>query len=107
MKKSFVLLLIIFISHSVIAQNLSATFDKIKLDFLLNENGTPVYSVSFNDKPVIKPSSMGFVLTNNDNFNSSFELIGSDKKSFDTTWQPVWGEVKNIRNHYKRTHCSS
>ena len=67
---------------------------------MLNETGTPVYSVSYNDKEIIKPSIMGFVLSNNDDFSKNFQILGSEKKSFDETWKPVWGEVNQIRNHY-------
>jgi hypothetical protein len=102
MKRTIIFLLGFLVAYSSFAQDLTATMDRIKLSFSLNENGTPVYSVTFNDKAVIKPSSLGFVFTNNDNFNSGFELTSSDKTSHDDTWQPVWGEVKNIRNHYNQ-----
>ena len=29
-----------------------------------------------------------------------FELIGTETDTFDETWQPVWGEEAEIRNHY-------
>ena len=29
-----------------------------------------------------------------------FEIVKTSTSSFDETWQPVWGEVKDIRNHY-------
>ena len=29
-----------------------------------------------------------------------FEIVKTFTSSFDETWQPVWGEVKDIRNHY-------
>ncbi len=102
MKRIFILLFVIITAYSSFAQQLTASMNKVKLAFSLNETGTPVYAVSFNDKPVIKSSTLGFVLSNNDNFKNSFEVIGSDKKSQDTTWQPVWGEVKNIRDHYNQ-----
>ncbi len=100
MKKLFIFFLGIIFINASFAQDLTAAMDKIKLAFSLNETGTPIYSVSFEDKPVIKPSSLGFVFSNNENFNSGFELINSEQKSQDDTWQPVWGEVKEIRDHY-------
>jgi hypothetical protein len=87
---------------NVHAQDLTASMDKVKLVFSLDEKGTPVYAVSYNDAPVIKPSSMGFIFKNNDGFNNNFELTGSEKSSKDTTWKPVWGEVKEIRDHYNQ-----
>jgi hypothetical protein len=102
MKRTLLFLLGIIIACSSFGQGLTASMDRIKLSFSLNENGTPIYSVTFNDNPVIKPSSLGFVFSNDDNFNSDFEISGSDKSSHDDTWQPVLGEVKNIRNHYNQ-----
>ena len=102
MKQVFVLLLSIILFTATYSQNLTASINKVKLVFSLNEKGEPVYAVSFNDKPVIKPSQMGFVLSNNNNFSNNFELTGSDTTSKDTTWKPVWGEVKEIRDHYKQ-----
>ncbi len=102
MKRTLIFLIGIIVAHSSFAQDLTASMDRIKLSFSLNENGTPIYSVAFNDKPVIKPSSLGFVFSNNDNFSNGFEITGSDKTSQDDTWQPVWGEVKNIRDHYNQ-----
>ena len=29
-----------------------------------------------------------------------FEVVKTSTSTFDETWQPVWGEVKDIRNHY-------
>ena len=29
-----------------------------------------------------------------------FEVTGTTASTFDETWKPVWGEVKDIRNHY-------
>jgi hypothetical protein len=45
---------------------------------------------------------MGFVLTDGKNLHSSFTVLSTETKAIDDTWQPVWGEVKNIRNHYQQ-----
>ncbi len=75
------------------------SLEKVKVEFILDEDGKASYAIYRDQKPVILPSRLGFTLTDNDVF-SSFELIGSDKKSVDETWKPVWGEVNQIRNHY-------
>ena len=31
---------------------------------------------------------------------NGFTLAGTETSTFDETWEPVWGEVKQIRNHY-------
>ena len=31
---------------------------------------------------------------------NGFTLANTQTSTFDETWEPVWGEVKQIRNHY-------
>lgn len=82
---------------------------KLSMDFNLNEKGTPVYSLKFGDKDVIKPSQMGFFINKEfkidgqkmvDDLVEGFEVAGKTESSFDETWTPVWGEVSKIRNNY-------
>lgn len=90
---------------SVIAQAdnvLSARMGKVLLQFRLDLKDMPVYEVSFNGQPVITPSLMGFRLANNEALQTGFMLAGSEKKTVDEKWNPVWGEVKEIRNHYEQ-----
>lgn len=103
MKKIAALLLGLFTVGHPAAQNnsLSASMDKVKLDFRLN-NGKPEYAVYYGGKAVIKPSEMGFKLADNASFTDHFTLSSSETKMVDTTWNPVWGEVNRIRNHYQQ-----
>ena len=90
---------------TVKAQELHLTeisMNNIRLSVSMNANGTPVYSVAYKNKTIVSPSQLGFSLADDTNFHSGFEVIGSEMSSFDQTWQPIWGEVKNIRNHYKQ-----
>src|SRR5690606_4217644 len=50
---------------------------------------------------VIKPSKLGLELKNDKNSLLN-DFIVTDIKTavFDETWKPVWGEEKEIRNHY-------
>ena len=74
---------------------------KVQLVFLLDGEGTPVYAVRFGDKPVVLPSRLGFVLKEDSVFYKGFVVSGVERKKVDETWQPVWGEVKDIRDHYE------
>src|SRR5450631_250991 len=74
---------------------------KVKMIFTLSAGGSPSYEVFYNNKPVILPSSLGFKLNVDSVFDHSFQVIGTERKSFDQTWQTVWVETKDIRNHYE------
>ena len=75
---------------------------KTSLNFWVDANGRPLYSLSWNGKPVILESGLGLRLKENGELNTGFELLTAENKTVDENWQTVWGEKKNIRNHYKQ-----
>ena len=71
----------------------------VKANFALID-GVPTYQLYFGDKEVVKSSKLGIEIFDGQLLNG-FNLDGEvQKSSFDNTWQPVWGEWENIRNHY-------
>lgn len=80
----------------------NASMNKVKLEFTLDQAGSPHYAVSYNNSLAIKPSRLGFKLADDSTFYKGFKWIGTDKKNVDETWAPVWGEVSKIRNHYEQ-----
>lgn len=57
------------------------------------------YLVDYKGKPVVKESAIGFKLNAPAVVLDKFTVSGIEKKSIDESWDPVWGEVKTIRNH--------
>src|ERR1700744_4037520 len=105
MKKTFICLLGLIILQSTKAQEsktVNAGMNKVKLKFTLDTEGRPTYSVYYGQTSVIKPSYLGIKLLNDSNFDDHFELTGIEKKNVDETWEPVWGDVSHIRNHYEQ-----
>ncbi len=101
LRRAPVFLFFISLLGNASAQVITAGMERVKMDFTLNKSGVPVYSVSYDQKTIIKPSALGFTFVNDDNFNSNFEILGSEKSAVDETWKPVWGQVSEIRNHYE------
>ena len=62
--------------------------------------GVPQYSLDRAGKPVVLPSKMGFTLEWRDDLAHAFVLKDTKYSTFDETWEPVWGEEAQIRNHY-------
>jgi hypothetical protein len=87
--------------QSIAQQNLKASRENMQLAFGLDGKGTPLYSVSYKEKEVIKPSRLGFSLDVDSIFNTGFTIVNTEKKQHDETWQPVWGEESSIRNNYE------
>jgi hypothetical protein len=84
------------------AKPLTASVENVKLTFSLPPGGQPTYAVSYRQKPVIQPSRLGLKLADAPGFEGPLVLTGSEVTNVDNTWQPVLGEVKNIRNHYQQ-----
>lgn len=72
---------------------------KIEVTFFTKENKA-FYSVKKNEKQIVLPSALGFKLSDNDNFDGNFIVVGTEKNTFDETWKQPWGEEIEIRNHY-------
>jgi alpha-glucosidase len=72
-----------------------------KIKFNLDKTA-PKYEVSHGKTQVLTPSDMVFMLKNNDDFSTNFEVVDVKNSTFDETWEQVWGEKKKIRNHYNQ-----
>ncbi|MCU0398294.1 MAG: glycoside hydrolase family 97 protein [Cyclobacteriaceae bacterium] len=94
-------ILILSLIFQVIAQELRSPNGQLNMVFSLQNDGTPTYQLSYKGKPVIKPSALGMELKNDQkSLLNDFVLTNSQTSSHDSSWEPVWGEVKTIRNHY-------
>jgi glucan 1,4-alpha-glucosidase len=100
-KRAFILFALFWLVSIVVkAQQLKSPDGNFSLNFELR-NGVPFYSLNYKDKAVVKPSSLGLELANEElGLMNGFSLGKSDTSTFDETWKPVWGEYKQIRNHY-------
>ena len=94
------LLLSFFMGTTAMAESITSPDGQLKLDFSVNTQGEPVYELSYKGKEVIKPSKLGLELKNDPGLMGGFACIDAKTSTFDETWEPVWGEVKSIRNHY-------
>ena len=90
-------------------QSVSSPGGNIRLDFSIASGGVPTYELFYKGKQVIRPSHLGLELAkdkhaskkdNETNLMDGFAVAGTKTSTFDETWQPVWGQYKNIRNHY-------
>ncbi|MES2240889.1 MAG: glycoside hydrolase family 97 protein [Bacteroidota bacterium] len=102
MKKFILSLCVCFlIWNSTNAQQLKSPNGLLTMDFSLKSDGTPTYNLKYKGKDVIKTSKLGLELKNDKkSLLNDFTILETKTSTFDETWKPVWGEVKQIRNHY-------
>jgi len=94
--------------------------DMLSLEVMLSDEGKPMYALKYSDDYIILPSALGFefrgtikateldfgtTISKADSrpsrhFNDHFKIVNIYRNSFDQTWNPVWGEESEIRNHY-------
>lgn len=99
MKLKLIVSALLFSALNVDADVVTSPNGVVSIDFQL-KNGIPTYKVDYKGKPVIKESRLGLELRDGKNLMDGFEQLNATTSTFDETWQPVWGEVKEIRNHY-------
>ena len=89
------------ISYATGPTRISSPSGNIRLEVNCDASGNFTYALSFNNKAVLLPSTLGMKLSSPEADLRSFEVIGMDSVMHDDTWEPVWGEQSKIRNHYR------
>lgn len=86
------------------AQNISIQSPQKLIQLKISQLPTGEINYSFNrqNKAVVLPSTFGFVLSSPDVKLKQFNIIQIDSSEINETWQPVWGELKNVTNHCKQ-----
>ncbi|MEL1241570.1 glycoside hydrolase family 97 protein [Flavobacterium flavipallidum] len=101
MKHFFLLIGLCLTSNALLAQLLKSPNQQLQMEFSLQNDGTPGYSLKYKDKIVIKPSKLGLELKDDTkSLLNDFVIADTKTTTFDEIWKPVWGEVASIRNHY-------
>lgn len=100
MKRNFLLLTIAILSISLQANTLSSPDGKQELNFQLTQNGQAMYSLTYNGVKIINDSRLGFILKNRENLREGFEITKIEYDTIDYSWNPIWGEVKTIRDNH-------
>lgn len=90
----------LFACSAAMAESITSPNGQLQLNFSVNAQGEPVYELSYKGKVVIKPSKLGLELKDDPGLMNGFTLTDTKTSTFDETWEPVWGEEKQIRNHY-------
>ena len=104
MKKFLTLLIILCVSAGLMSaqdanlRKVSSPDGNVELSFNLKDGHIPVYSLDYKGKPVVGESHLGFKLQGSGMYDW-FETSDTATREIDETWNPVWGEESQIRNH--------
>jgi len=99
MKQLFILLLTLLISYTN-AQTIVSPNGNLSLTFQLSPEGRLSYQLQYKGKDVVQKSALGVLVKDAPSFDKNFSVVKSETQTVDNSWNPVWGEVKTIRNNY-------
>src|ERR687893_69675 len=95
------LVFVAFLCVAAKAQTIKSPGGRLSLTFALGAEGEPTYQLSMGSRPVIRQSRLGVELRDAPGFVKGFGVAKAEESSFDETWEPVWGEVRRVRNNYR------
>ena len=102
MRRTALLIIGLFgIVLSAIAQKLTSPDGNLTMDFHLTADKSPVYSLTYKGKTVIKESRMGFLVRPSYDFSSNFRIVETEEDASDTTWNTAWGQNSVVRDNHK------
>lgn len=79
---------------------ISSPDQSLTVHFSLSEDGQAQYTTTYEGEKIIDTSTLGFEFKNQPPFKTGLKVGDQKTESVDKTWDPVWGERKEIRNHY-------
>lgn len=100
MKKVLALLSVFTCVMQMAAVEITSPDGNLLLNVDIDPEGIPVYNLDYKGKPIIKKSKLG-VKAEEVAFTDGFKITGVDTATVDRTWQPVWGEYSNVRDHFR------
>ena len=91
------LLLVALLASSAFAKEatLRSPDQKIKIT-ISDQSSSPHYSISFNGKPVIEQSRLGFRFKSQAPFDDGFVISEVTRSQTDSQWQQPWGERQTV-----------
>ncbi|MCP4263672.1 MAG: glycoside hydrolase family 97 protein [Planctomycetes bacterium] len=80
-------------------RNVVITFD---VRNIVGQNGCPVYSVTYKNQPIVIESRLGLAFKNAAEMEAGFDIFSVTSSSNNSTYSPVYGERKTVRDHYNQ-----
>jgi hypothetical protein len=91
----------ILFAEAAQAQTIKSPDGRLTLVFALTAEGEPTYQLSFGGRIVVRPSRLGVELKDQPAFTRGFAVVKTETSERDESWEPVWGEVRRIRDRHR------
>ncbi|WP_105166970.1 glycoside hydrolase family 97 protein [Pseudoalteromonas sp. T1lg23B] len=67
---------------------------------IADSQSQPQYQVTFNDKPLLNASKLGFEFKHAAAMKENLEISSSTTSAYQQTWQQPWGEARLVTDHH-------
>lgn len=84
---------------NVAAVGLTSPSGALTLNVDVDSDGVPFYTLDYKGKKIVKDSRLG-LKADETAFADGFRIVSTDTVSTDRTWEPVWGEYSQVRDHF-------
>ena len=110
MQKKHLLMSLLMLPLMAVAGEVTSPNGNVRVKFYTDNQGRPTYEMTYKERPVVLPSHLGLELARDKHASAGmdesdlmdrFTIVDEQTSEFDETWQPVWGETRDIRNHYR------
>lgn len=115
LKRIFTAAIIITFYYTAQAQTKTTVIspnNNIRLEFWLGQQGEPYYAVFYKQRKVVLPSKLGFEIRQRfqdkkvTSLQKNFARLSAVPFTYNGSWKPVWGEVKEIKENYNAVKVS-
>jgi hypothetical protein len=89
-----------FMSCTKTEYTLVSPSGKIKLNFVLLDGGKPTYEIDFNQKTIIKPSTLGFEFKDMPPLSENIKVDSFKTQPYSEKWEMPWGDQRWVDNTY-------
>jgi alpha-glucosidase len=106
------LMLLLGLAHVAFGQSRPAASElrspngRVEVAFALNRDGAPTYSVSFDGRPAVVPSTLGLVFKEGGALSGGMRVTGTRRRAHDSWYDIVAGKTSRARDNYRELTVS-
>lgn len=82
------------------AADISSPDSNLILSVDVDAKGIPYYTLDYKGTPLVEKSRLGLD-SDETKFLDGFRIVSTDTVTVDRTWEPVWGEYSQVRDHFR------
>ena len=91
---------------TTVSHRLSSPDGSLDVEFLLDENGRPAYTLHRGETLVIDTSRLGIAFQDQPVLGAHLEVVATERTSYDQPWELPWGEQRTVIDRHEGLHIA-